>query len=170
MDFFEFLKTNLPTSTEIDRIKWANQVILEEIDLNSLSDLYLCEYKIASRYLWFLSKVGELESKKLLQYLPILLDLRKKKNHKNTEASFANFWIIAGIPKENESEAIDLLFEWINSPKVNVSGKSRSMQVLYILSYKYPEIKNELKLCLEFQKDKYSSNYQEKVKKIIESL
>ena len=170
MEFYNSLKANLPTSTEIDRIKWAKELISEDIDLNSLSDLYLTDYKIASRYLWFLSKVGELDSKKLLDYLPNLLGLRKEKIHKNTEASFANFWLISGVPKINESEAISLLFEWINSLKVNVTGKSRSMQALYILSYKYPEIKNELKLSLEFQKDKYSSNYKEKVRKILEEL
>lgn len=117
-----------------------------------------------------MSKVGELESKKLLEFLPTLLELRKKKTHKNTEGTFANFWLLVGIPVENESEAIGLLFEWLNSSKVNVTGKSRSMQVLNILSYKYPEIKNELKLCLEFQKDKYSSNYQEKVRKMLAQL
>lgn len=166
----KFLKANLPTSTEIDRIKWANEIVDQEIELNSLSDLYLCDYKIASRYLWFLSKVGELDSKKLLEFLPTLLELRKKKTHKNTEGTFANFWLLVGIPVENESEVINLLFEWLNSPKVNVTGKSRSMQALNILSFKYPEIKNELKLCLEFQKDKYSSNYQEKVGKILKDL
>ena len=170
MEYFDFLKNNLPTSTEIDRIKWANELIGQEIELNSLSDLYLCDYKIASRYLWFLSKVGELDSKKLLHYLPALMELRKNKIHKNTEASFANFWLIAGVPKENESEAIDLLFDWINSPKVNVTGKARSMQALYQLTYKYPELKKELQICLEFQADKYSSNYQEKVRKIMGQL
>jgi hypothetical protein len=114
--------------------------------------------------------VGEIDPNKLLLYLPTLLELKKKKTHKNTEGTFANFWIITGVPPENESEAINLLFEWLNSPKVNVTGKSRSMQVLYQLSFKYPEIKNELKLCLEFQSDKYSSNYQEKVRKILERL
>lgn len=170
MDYFTFLKSNLSSSSEIDRIKWANEIINQEIDLNSLSDLYLCEYKIASRYLWLLSNIGNIDSKILLEYLPTLLELRKKKIHKNTEGSFANYWLIAGVPIESESEAIDLLFEWINSSNVNVTGKSRAMQVLYILSYKYPEIKNELKICLEFQKDKYSSNYQEKVKKILKEL
>jgi hypothetical protein len=170
LDFLNFLKSNLPSSSETDRIKWANEIISQDLDLASLTDLYNCDYKIASRYLWLLSSIGDINSKLLLNYLPALLELRRKKAHKNTEGTFANFWLIAGVPIINESEAINLLFEWINSSKVNVTGKSRSMQVLYILSFKYPELKQELKVCLESQLDKNTSNYQDKVKKTLEQL
>jgi hypothetical protein len=77
---------------------------------------------------------------------------------------------MAGVPAENDSEAIDLLFKWLLSKETNVTIKSRSLHVLFKLSKKYPEIKNELKFCIEDQMDKYSNDFRKKSIKILREL
>lgn len=167
---FHELKTLLPSSSGIERIKWAHVIIQQEIELAQLIGLLEYEYRIASRFLWLLSEVGQLDSKKLHRFLPSLLEKIKQTNHRNVEASLAQFWLLSGVPPQNESEAITLLFEWIQSNQVNVTGKSRSMQVLYQLSRKYPELTVELKSNLANQLDKHSADYQKKVKQLLTQI
>ncbi|HMG14135.1 MAG TPA: hypothetical protein VK590_01740 [Saprospiraceae bacterium] len=165
-EFYKELESFLPTSSaEIRRI-WATTIIEKDIDIKELSQLLKGEQKIATRFLWLLSEIGTFNQKKLLDILPFLLDLSDHldPNYKN---SFASFWRIVGVPLENEGIAIDLLFQWLLSPHTNVTIKTRSLFVLYKLTKKYPELKNELKLCLEDLKDKYSKDFEKRANKIL---
>lgn len=164
---FHELKILLPNSSGRERFKWAQTIVQQEIDLVRLAGLLEDEYQVSSRFLWLLSEIGLLDPEKLHDFLPTVLKKIRQTNHKNVEASLAKFWLLSGVPPQNESEAITLLFTWIQSNQVNVTGKSRSMQVLYKLSKKYPELTTELKSCLEYQVDKHSTNYQKKVKNLL---
>ena len=168
--FYKELENSLPKSTSDDRKIWASTIIREDLDIKYLSKLVLCKEEVASRFLWLLSEIGEIDSSKLFKELPFLLDLNDKIKHVDTEASFANYWLISGVPIENEAKAIDLMFTWIQSADVNVTAKSRSLFVLFNLTKKYPELKNELKICLEDQMDKNTKDFSKRVKKILNKL
>lgn len=164
------LLTSLPQSSAEDRKVWAAQIIKTRSDIKELSKLALHEDTIANRFLWLLSEIGELDPDYLYQYLPYLLQFRNQLNHLTTEASFANFWLISGVPEENEAQAIDLLFTWIQSDKCNVTAKSRSALVLFKLTLKYPDLKNELKLSLQDQTSKHTPDFDKKIQKILTQL
>lgn len=148
-DFFLELKHNLPVSTGDDRKKWAQYMDTENVDLNDLSKLFDEDKKVVSRFMWLLSEVGAVSPLKLLEYLPFVLSIQEKIQYQGIEATLANLWLISGVPEENEAAAIELLFNWIQSPKFNVTTKSRSIKVLKVLAKKYPELKNEIELSIQ---------------------
>jgi hypothetical protein len=166
---YQELEHSLPKSNAVKRKIWADLIIREELDLKHLSNLLRLDPKIATRFLWLLSEIGTLSANKLLKELPYLLDLCTQLNPVY-QTSFANYWLLVGVPIEQEAKAIDLLFHWLLSNESNVTLKSRSILVLYHLSKKYPEIKNELKICLEDQMDKYSVDFQKRAEKILRKM
>ena len=165
-EFYKELEFFLPTSTAEKRKMWAATIVEKNIDIKDLSKLLKCEQKIASRFLWLLSEIGELNPNKLFIELPFLLDLCDRLNH-TYKKSFATFWLIAGVPSENEGRAINLLFQWLLSADTNVTIKSRSLLVLFKFTKKYPELKNELKLCLKDQMDKHTNDFKKRATKIL---
>jgi len=169
-ELYNELKENLQKSTHEQRKAWALIISEKQFSLKPFSKLLECKPAVPSRFLWLLSDVGNCDSKLLYNFLPYLLELRKDLGHIKTEASFANLWLIAGVPEENEAQAIDLLFNWLQSSDTNVTTKSRSLFVLFNLANKYPDLKQELKLSLIDQMDKYSSSFQKRASKILHQL
>ncbi|MDF3026029.1 MAG: hypothetical protein K0S23_336 [Fluviicola sp.] len=168
-EFYKELESVLPTSLGDQRKIWVASIIEKNIDIRDLASLLNGEYKVASRFLWLLSEIGLARPDKLFAALPFLLDFTDNMNPVY-KTSFANFWLIAGIPPENEGKAIDMSFQWLLSNETNVTIKSRSVLVLFKLTKKYPEIKEELKLCLEDQMDKYSNDFRKRAVKILREL
>lgn len=165
-EFYKELEFILPSSNGEQRKIWVTAIIEKGINIQDLSGLLTGEYKIATRFLWLLSEIGLECPDKLFTALPFLLDFTDNLNP-IYKTSFANFWLIAGIPPENEGKAIDLSFQWLLSNDINVTIKSRSVLVLFKLTKKYPEIKEELKICLMDQMDKYSKDFRKRASKIL---
>ncbi len=165
-NFYRDLESGLPTSTEEQRQNWARVIVEQGLDLKQLSGLVHCEKKVATRFLWMLSGVGMINPAKLHEALPFLLEEIEKTNQ-NYLTSFANYWRIVGVPVENEGKAIDLSFEWLLSADITVTIKSRALFVLFNLTKKYPELKNELRFCLIDQMDKYSKDFRKRAQKIL---
>lgn len=167
--FYKELESALPGSTGTQRQKWAGVIVKKNIPIKDLSGLLKGEQKTATRFLWLLSDVGIANRDKLFRELPFLWKTCEKLNPVY-KMSFASYWHIAGVPPENEAKAIDLLFQWVLSADTNVTTKSRSFWVLFKLTKKYPELKNELKLCLENQADKYSIDFKKRATKLLIQL
>ena len=74
------------------------------------------------------------------------------------------------LPIQNESKAIELLFEWIKNPEINITIKTRALEVLHKLTDKYPELKNEFKNCLEILLEISEDKFKTKVNRIIKQL
>lgn len=167
--FYAELESGLPVSTEAQRQIWARTIVDQDIDLKSLSGLLHAERKTATRFLWMLSGIGIISPGKLYQSLPFLLEQVSEINPSYATA-FANYWLIAGVPPENEGKAIDWSFEWLLSAETNVTIKSRAVFVLSKLTEKYPEIKNEFRVCLLDQREKYSKDFRKRVDKVLVEL
>lgn len=168
-NFYRNLESGLPKSTEDQRQNWARTIVGQDMDLKQLSGLLRCEKKTATRFLWMLSGIGIISPGKLQEALPFLLEYVEAINPAYL-TSFANYWLIAGVPPENEGKAIDLSFEWLMSAETNVTIKSRAVFVLFKLTRKHPELKNELRICLEDQMDKYSKDFKKRAVKVLKDL
>lgn len=166
IEFYKALESGLPASTVEKRKTWAASIIENDISIKELSKLLTCEHKIATRFLWLLTEIGQLNPNKLFVELPFLFDLC---GHLNPiyKQSFATFWMVAGVPPQNEGKAINFLFEILLSDNTNVTTKSRAIVVLFGLTKKYPELKNELRLCLEEQIDRHSNEFKKRAARIL---
>jgi len=168
--FYHKLEQSLPESTGEERKKWANEIIDLDLDIKTLSNLLFSDKRIAMRFSWLLSGIGHINPDKLLGELPFLFELSDRVKSINFKVSFATYWLICGIPLENEAVAIDHLLDWIQSPQINVTTKSRAVFALFNLSKKYPDLKNELKFCLEDQMDNHSEDFRKRAQKILLKL
>lgn len=167
--FYRELESSLATSTEEQRKVWANKIIADSVDIKHLSGLLGLDNKTSTRFLWLLGRIGMTDAKTLFNKLPFLWNTCNRLNPVYKQA-FANYWLMSGVPPENEGEAIDILFKWLLSNDINVTIKSRSLSVLLKLTKKYPELKNELRLCLEDQVDKHSKEFKRKVAKTLAEM
>ncbi len=168
--FFDELRQLLPMSRASDRKAWASRILRGETELEELLPLLDCGEPVATRFLWFLSEFGEQYPAALHRVLPRLMERVDTARMDNYAGSLANFWILAGVPAEMEGQAIDLLFDWLNASGTNVTVKSRAMVVLEKLSANYPELKQELRLSIEGQMNKYSKSFEKKSIQLLNKL
>lgn len=168
-EFYHELETCLAMSNGEQRRMWASTIIREDLEIKDLSKLLEGERKTAIRFLWLLSDIGIAAPGKLLRELPFLFEACE---HLNPEykASFASFWLYAGVPVEDEGKAIDWLFHLLLSHETTVTIKSRAAFVLARLTRKYPELKHELRTCLEKQMNKYSADFEKRAVKIVTEI
>ena len=170
IEFYNKLETSLPTSTVDIRNKWVSEIIENKIEIKDLSKLLWSGKRVSTRFLWLLSEIGMMNPDILHKELPFLLQLGDEISHFDFKKSFASFWLISGVPLKNESQAIDLLFNWIQSVSTDVTTKSRALLVLFELTKKYPELKNELRICLADQIIKEQNGFTKRAKKIMDQL
>lgn len=168
--FLEELKEVLPESTGAQRKGMAAQVVENGWEVRRFAPLLKCDYQIASRFLWLLSDIGEADPMRLKVDLANLFNLIADAGIKGWEASFANYFIICGVPEENEGVYLDRLFEWLNAPEMNVTTRSRAMIVLYELSQKYPEIRNELKSAILEQMVLNTQDFKKRAQRVLSKL
>ena len=167
--FFNELEAGLPASSGQQRIAWAEIIVQHDLSLQDLAALLKSGPRVATRFLWLLSDVGIQSPEKLLRELPELFRLSPTLPP-TQKCAFASLWNIAGVPKQNEAEAIELLFQWFMSPEINVTMKSRSLWVLARLTQKYPDLKNELALCIKDQMSRYTREFEKRAAKILTEL
>lgn len=168
--FYNELERDLPTSGDRERKRWASIIVEEALDLIALSELLRNDKTVALRFQWLLSDVGTTDQKTLHNALPYLFSVRKEIKHIDFEQAFATYWMIVGVPEENEAEALDLLFAWVRSAHTNVTTKLRALKALLVLTEKYPELQNELRLSLEGQLDQYPENFRRKAEGVLQQL
>lgn len=159
----------MATSTGELRKNWASTIIEKDLSLKELSSLLQSDQKVASRFLWLLSDVGIANPDKLHAELPFLFDVCERL-HPEYKSTFASFWLYVGVPVENEGQAIDLLFHLLQSTDTNVTTKSRALLVLAKLAKKYPELKNELRICIDEQIGNYSNDFRKRAMKVRKEL
>ena len=167
--FYNELQQSLPSATGPQLKAMAAAILKNKVPLESLFPLLKEEAKTATHFLWLLSDIGLQEKSYLFTALPSLLVYIKTCNSKY-QANMSNYWRIAGVPIENEGEAIDLLFQFVLSNAVVPSIKVRAFEVLLRLCKKYPDMKQELKICLEAQRERYTVDFGKRVGKMLEGL
>ncbi len=168
-DFYLELKSSLDSSTGEDRKKWALTIISQNIPITSLAALLSSGGKTASHFLWLVSDVALQNPNRFLAELPTLFDFMEK-NHPSCLSSFASWWHYCGVPEVNEAKAIDYLFKWFLSAETAVYIKTRALWVLVELSKKYPELKQELRICVGEEMDKYSAEFRKRAVKVLHEL
>ena len=170
LEFQNELENNLAASSTNSRRVWAQFIIAEDISIKDLSNLLFKDKKIAMRFAWLLTEIAEINPPNLYTELPYLWELSGQIQTFNFKESFANYWLIAGLPLENEGEAINFLFGWLQSSSVNVTIKGRAMFVLQKLTEKYPDLIPELLNSIEAEKEKHTLDFGKRANKVIQSF
>lgn len=167
---FNDLKLNLPKSNAHQRKTWAKKIVDNEINLIELNSLLKQDYEISSRYSWLLSDIGEYNKSYLKESLTSLFEIKNEISSIDIDDRFIKYWRIVDIPKHQEGYALNMLFEKLISIDSNASIKCYAMELLFQLSSKYADIKNELKLSIQDQLGKNTKSFDKKALKILNEL
>lgn len=159
------MATSLYPCTAQQRQDWVREIVKNNIPLKELAALLNEEHKTRIRFLWFLTELGSVDPSRLFKALPYLFE-KCETLPPVYKQCFVSYWLIVGIPPSQEPEAINLCFEWLLSPKTNVTIKSRSAWLLQQLCEKHPDLKNELSLCITELLGKYTKDFDKRLLKI----
>ncbi len=170
-EFTDTLKESLANdNSDRNRKMWANHIIDEDIDINSLIGVLEENTTTAMRFSWMLGDICEISPKTIVPMLQALFEIRSKLRIKGYDRSLSKWFRLCGVPERIEGEVSDQLFKWLADPAISVSTKSNSMIVLFELSNKYPEIKRELQLTINGQLANSSSSFRKKANYVLEKL
>ncbi len=167
---YEELQAKLATSDGADRRNWGRLIAEHDADMEELLPLLFAERKTAQRFAWLLSDIGEANAEKLFSVLSYAFEKKHETDIPDFEQQFVKYWRIAGIPGQDKGMAIDLMFTLLTDPKVGPHIKSVSAEVLYSLTKEYPDLVNELRLCLEHELDKNTYTFRKKAEGILRQL
>ncbi len=161
------LEDGLASSSAADRKAWAQDIIQNDIHLPDLFPLLEKKYTVRSRFIWLLSDIGEADPLRLRKALPALYTLSQKIQYTPLDEAFARYWLLAGVPLEQEGLAIDRMFQLLQGYTVNVSIKFNAHRVLENMIAKYPELRDEWLLALEDQLGKHTENFDKVIQKTL---
>lgn len=168
--FLAELKSGLADSTGPERQRWAHIISENRIDIQHILPLLEVGQKAGIRCLWLLSDIGAVDPDLLRSYLPALHTRSKSKGKIPLNHAMARYWLIAGVPDDQAGEAIDLCFDMLQQPALNVSLKYNALRVLAQLTDSYPELKDEFKQALEDQLGKHTRTFDRAIHKHIATL
>ncbi len=167
---YEELLAKLATSDGADRRSWGRMIAEQDVDMERLMPLLFTEKKTAQRFAWLLSDIGIAGAGKLFNVLSFAFAKRHETAIPGFEQQFVKYWRIAGVPEQDKGQAIDLMFNLLTDPTVGPHIKSVSAEMLHSLTKEYPDLVNELKLCLEQELDKNTDAFRKKAEGILRKL
>lgn len=154
----------------VSRRTWALYILEKKIPVLELVALLQFDRPVSIRFIWLIGDLCDLDPKTVEPAVPYFYSQLNKVNFPNFDRSLAKMFSLCGIPKANEAEVVDLLFNWILNPSINVSTKNYSLDALLKFSKNYPELINELRLVIEDQLSKNSISFEKHAKRILEKL
>lgn len=126
------------------RNHWVQEMIQHEFPPILIYSGVEDDSRIKLRVMWLFSELGLMGKDYLFPYLSELLELINPETDFQKAATFANYWLICGIPEQDEGKAFDMLLNWYSSSDSGASLRQRAYKNLERLIKKYPELNNEI--------------------------
>jgi len=164
------INTRLLQSDANQRLIWAKEIVSKNIGIDYLYAILEKDNKTSMRGLWLIGDLADHSPAYLKPQLHSLYEICMKLKEIEINASFAKFWFLCGVPEEDEVEALNLLFKWLNSPKTNVTTKSRALFALNKMTDKYSDIIPEFISIVENQLDRNSIDFRKRATKVLKQL
>lgn len=120
--------------------------------ISELWEIYLAiEEPVSRRAAWIIDTASENKPEWVVPFLPQLIDKISQFNHDGLKRHAFRMIARNEFPEGSEGELMNIAFEWLLSITESVAVKMYSMQILYRLSEKEPDILQELYDTIEFQ-------------------
>lgn len=120
---------------------------------------------------WPMSDIAKKHPHLLFKFYPFLIELLNQTGkHDAINRNILRAFQFVEIPEEYEGEVLDVSFKLLNSSSEPVAVKAFSMTVIYNLTKKYPEIKQELKASIEALMPDGSSGIKSRGSKILKAI
>jgi hypothetical protein len=168
---------NFSTLLENTHSKATTTLIVDEIEANpskldELMQLMLGkDLLLAQRAAWPFSFVAEKNPLLFKRYIPQLIQkLENKDDHPAIKRNILRAFQYFNFSAKHEGKLLNISFNLLNDFEQPIAIKAFAMTVIYNLSEKYPEIKNELKLSIENLLPHGSAGIKSRGNKILKQL
>ncbi|WP_291854949.1 hypothetical protein [Marinilabilia sp.] len=162
----------LNTLLEERNIKWVVQSLIESPkDISQLLELTKSENeKIAWRAAWVIDHLNMRNPELISPFLHDLLQILKNTHFNGVRRSLLKIAVTAPSSIKEDGEILDLCFKWIYSPAFPIAVRVYSMQFVFDLLPRYPELKNEFCHSLEFALVDQSKGIGSKARKLLMAI
>lgn len=145
------LLKNSPSKSEA--LKLCQSIVHQPPLIDDLIQMYLeGSTRLTQRAAGVICLCAEKAPVLVIPYLPAMLaKLKEPDIHDAAKRNTLRILQFIDIPEQLEDEVMDLCFGYLESRAEAVAIKVFSMSVLYRLSEKYPELRNELRILIEDQ-------------------
>jgi len=139
--------------------------------IHELWEIYLSDQEpISRRAAWIIDTVSENEPTWVEPYIARLIDLLPTFRHDGMKRHGLRMIARNNISEELQADLMNICFEWLLSPTEAVAAKFHCMMILYTISNKLPEIKNELIDTIEFQMSEGTPGFRSIGRKLLNKL
>jgi len=126
---------------------------------------------VSRRAAWVVDTVSEKSPGLIESHLGELIGLLSKFGHGALKRHSLRILARSPLPMEtNLGELIRICFEWLLSPKEAISVKVHCMEILYRVSQKEPDLKNELADSIEWRMNEENPGFRSRGQKILKKL
>lgn len=164
-------KTLISGNSKLTAVSIAEYIQNDEDKFKELMYLFLKdEPLITQRASWAVSHCADRYPELIMPWIkPMIKNLQKDINDAVKRNTVRVFQFI-DIPENHLGKLADICFRFLGSAKEPIAVKVFSMTILFNMTQKIPEIKNELLPIIEDQLPYGSAGFQARGKKIITAL
>jgi hypothetical protein len=139
---------------------------------DALVELFLNgEYQVTQRAGWPLSYISIAHPEMIRKHLKnLLVNIKKPNLHNAVVRNTFRLLQFVEIPKSLQGIAVEVSFNYFNDIKQPVAIRCFSMTVLGNLCKEYPELKNELLICIEENLPHASAGFRARAKKVLTEI
>ena len=165
-------KTELNTLIEERNIEWVVQTLIDKPqEISQLVELTKSDKeKIAWRAAWVIDHLNMQKPELISPFHPHLLQILKNAPFNGVRRSLLKIAVSAPPTIKEDGELLDLCFKWIYSPAFPIAVRVYSMQFVFDLLPRYPELKNEFCHSLEFALNDESKGVGSKASKLLKVI
>jgi hypothetical protein len=147
-------------------------LILQKPELfNKLFNIYIKDIEPVSRRAAWVADVVTQKSPDLLDpFIEIIAGRLKTFTHDGMKRESLKMLTRSPLPEENLGLLISVCFDWLTSGRESVAVKMFSMEILYRISQKEPEMKKELADSIEWRMQEETPGFREHGKKLLKQL
>jgi hypothetical protein len=147
-------------------------LVLQKPELfGELMRIYLKnEEPVSRRAAWVADVVTEKNPELLIPFIEEISFRMRNFTHDGMKRESLKMLSRSPLPKKNLGHFITVCFDWLTSGKESVAVKMFSMEILYRISQKVPEIKKELADSIEWRIQEESPGFLAHAKKLLKLL
>ena len=134
MTILRSLQNGLAGSDAKWRKAMANQMIEADLQLIQLMPLFQSDEKTAQRFMWFIGDLSELAPELIKPCLPLLFEMRDDMPFPGMHRSLAKWFLKTDVPEEIQSEVVEEVLGWLESPSESIACQSFAAKLMVELA------------------------------------
>lgn len=128
------------------------------------------EYRVTQRAAWAIRFCAEAHPELIVPHLPAMVENLQRTNHDSIKRNTIKVLTFIDIPEALLGEVATVCFDFLASPKEAIAIRVFSMEVLFKICQREPDLAEELKLLIEDHYEHGSAGFKSKGRKVLKGI